>query len=388
MIKILGNNKDKFGFYQVGNYKTYSKVEAIEMHRRTGIHPHWNFNEFEFSNYNWTVEPTETLEELYARRAQQIRETYDHVVIFYSGGADSGNIVDSFVNNNIHFDEIATYAYWAADPDPDNYFNSEQLKVSYPRIKQLQDQGIKFKHREIDLSNIAADLLENNHYRFDRVYYGSSRWGISHLARGYIRDHVTDYQKLIEQGKKIAFVWGCDKPRLYKENNRYCIKFIDIIDGGISARTQLINREGEYDELFYWAPEAADIVCKQAHVLKRFFEKYKIYKEDKYYSDTLIDLPGLEFIFTNQNTEDGLTYRNLINTLIYPGFDCRMFSVGKPRGHIESHRDTVFNKDTNYRIQLDFIKSHISQLDPYWFSDSDDFNKGLKGCISPAYYLE
>jgi len=388
MIKILGNNKDKFGFYRVGNYRTYSKIEAIEMHTRTGIHPHWDFNEAEFSSYDWTVEPTESLEELYAKRAQQLREDYDYIVIFFSGGADSGNIVNSFVNNGIAFDELATYAYWAADPDPDSYFNSEQLKVSYPRIKQLHDQGVKFLHRVIDFSDIAANILEIDTHRLDRAYYGSGRWGISHLAKGYIREHVADYRRLIEQGKKVAFVWGCDKPRLYRENNRYCIKFLDVVDAGISSRTQIVNRDWEYDELFYWAPEAVDIVCKQGHILKRFFEKYKIYKEDKYYSDTLIDLPSLEFIFANQNTDDGLSYRNLINTLVYPGFSDRTFTIGKPQSLVTSQRDNVFNKDTGYRIQLDLLRAHLSKLNPYWLNDPNDIERGIKCSISPAYYLE
>jgi len=387
-MNILGNNKDKFGYYQVGDFKTYSKIESIELHKRTGHHPHWHFNEIEFSTYNWAVEPTETIEELYAKRAQQLRDNYDYIVIFYSGGADSSNIVNSFVNNNIQFDEIATYSFWQADQDPNNFFNSEQLQVSYPRIKQLQSQGVRFKHRAIDLSETAAKILTDNAYRLDRAYYGSARWGVSHLAKGYIRDIVPDYQKLIESGKKVVFVWGCDKPRLYKEDNRYCIKFIDVIDSGISCLTQLNNRESEYDELFYWAPEAADIVCKQGHILKRFFEKYKIYKEEKLHSDSIIDLPDIKTIFANRNTEDGMSYRNLVNTLIYPGFSDQTFTAGKPTSLITSLRDVVFNKDLQYNIQVDRLQSHLRSLDPYWLNDPMDIEKGIKMSISPAYFLE
>ena len=44
-MNSFDHNKDKFGYYLVGDFKTYSKVEAIELHKLTGIHPHWNFNE-------------------------------------------------------------------------------------------------------------------------------------------------------------------------------------------------------------------------------------------------------------------------------------------------------------------------------------------------------
>lgn len=387
-MKILGNNKDRFGFYQVGNHKTYSKIEAIELHKQTGYHPQWDFNQSTFSSYDWKIEPTETLEELYARRARQIRKDYDYIVIFYSGGADSANIIDTFVDNNIHFDEIATYNFWSADPDPTNFFNSEQIQVSYPRIKSLKEQGLNFYHRFIDLSDQAYQVLKDNHYRLNRAYYGTGRWGVSHIARGQLRDIIPDYRKMIEAGKKIVFVWGSEKPRLYMENNRYCIKFLDVIDSGISCLTQLLNRPWEYDELFYWAPEAVDIICKQGHILKRFFEKYKIYKEDKYYSDALIDIPGLEKIFANKDTEDGLSYRNLINTLIYPKFNPKTFTCGKVQSLVTSQRDNVFNRDPDLRIQLDRLKQHLSQLDPFWLNDPNNIERGVKASISPAYYLE
>lgn len=386
---ILGNNKDKFGYYQVGNFKTYSKIEAIELQKITGHFPEWIFNNDVFSKYNWAVEPTETLEELYARRAQQIRDTYDHVVLFYSGGADSGNIVDTFVKNNIHFDEIATYNYMSADPD-NTYFHSEQLAVSYPKIKQLQDQGLKFYHRAIDLSNIAFNIVTDPKYRLERGYYSASHWGISHLARSYIRETTPDYQKLAEQGKKIVFVFGSEKPRLYKNQDRYCIRFLDMVDACVSVRTMILGRENEYDELFYWAPEATDIVCKQGHILMNFFKKHDLYKEDTFYSDKIVDLPSIEDLFSNRFTEDGLgvSHRNLINMLIYPDFNPGMYTVGKPNSCINSKRDAIFNKDLEYRIQLERIIQHINTLDQSWWNDVDNIEKGLKLCISPPYFLE
>jgi len=384
----LGNDKDKFGFYQVGDFKTYSKVEGIELHRRTGIHPHWNFNELEYSSYNWAVEPSESLEQLYAKRARQLRDNYDYIVLFFSGGADSTNILDTFVDNNIPFDEVATYNYLSADADPDSYLNGEQIRVSYPKIKQLHAQGVKFIHRPIDLSDMTQTVLTDPKYKLERAYYGAAHWGTSHLTKSYIRDMVPEYRKLIDSGKRVVFVWGCDKPRLYKENNRYCIKFIDQIDAGISMRTQLINRDDEYDELFYWAPECTDIVCKQGHILKRFFERHKELKTDSAFSDQLVDFPELDQIFESKLTEDGLTYRNMLNMLVYPKFSPKTFSWGKPYCLITSQRERVFNKDTHYKAHLDLLKQHLSQLDAYWLNDPTEIEKGLKLCISPAYYLE
>jgi hypothetical protein len=385
-MNTLTQSKDKFGYYTVGNFKTYSKVEAIELHKITGIHPHWDFNEAEFSRHDWTKEPLESLEELYARRARQLRADYDHVVIFYSGGADSNNIVNTFIKNNLVIDEIATYTYYEAESNPNSFFNSELTKVAYPQIEKWQEQGVRFKHRDIDLSQITFNIVNDSHYDTNRAYYANHAFSNNNLARSYIRENEPDYQKLINQGKRLVFVWGTDKPRIYKENGRFCIKFLDVVDGSISNRTQLLNREWEHDELFYWAPEAADIVCKQGHILKRFIEKHNLFCNGNNYSDYRSE----EKISLHKDnpTDSELNFRNLINTLMYSEFDPGMFTVGKPYSRIESPRDTVFFKDIVFRKQLENLMSHLSQLDPYWLNDSNNIHKGLKLCISPAYYLE
>lgn len=384
---ILGNNKDKFGFYQVGEYKTYSKVDAIELHRRTGIHPHWNFNEDIFSNYDWTKEPPESLDDLYRRRAQQIRETYDHVVLVCSGGADSNNILDTFVNNNIKFEEVLTYHYAAADNNPQSCFQAELTNVLYPKLKKLKDQDVGFYHRDFDLSFIAQQILTSSEFRLNRGYLSGHWFSTAHVSKSYIRESIPDYVKLAELGKKIVFVWGSEKPRLFKENDRYCIRFLDVIDNAVNPRMQMLNRTYEYDELFYWAPESVDIICKQGHVLKKFFDRYDLFNQDLYYSDQKIQLPDVAEIFNNKNTNDGLSHRDLINTLIYTTWDTKTFSVGKGFSPIISINDCLWNGDTLFRQHMDLLIQHVATLPKYWWSDEQDPTKGIKLCISPAYYL-
>ena len=98
------SNKDRYGFYTVGDHKTYSKLEAIELSGKFKKPVEWKFNQVEFENFNWTVEPPGSLEFWYKQRAQEIRNKYDYIVIWYSGGADSHNVLMSFVRNNIFVD--------------------------------------------------------------------------------------------------------------------------------------------------------------------------------------------------------------------------------------------------------------------------------------------
>jgi hypothetical protein len=83
---------DKLGCYRVGDLKFYSKLQAIEYMQKTGVHLHWDFNEAVFSSYDWTMEPQETILELYRQRAQQLRDRYDYIALFWSGGADSETV--------------------------------------------------------------------------------------------------------------------------------------------------------------------------------------------------------------------------------------------------------------------------------------------------------
>jgi hypothetical protein len=101
---------DKLGFYTVNGKKFYGKIESIIHANESLSDIQWNFNKEIFNNINWKVEPETSLLEFYKQRAQQIREQYDYVVVMASGGADSTNVIYSFLKNGIHIDEVVLAA--------------------------------------------------------------------------------------------------------------------------------------------------------------------------------------------------------------------------------------------------------------------------------------
>ena len=44
---------------------------------------------------------------MYVERCNQLRDKYDYLVLHYSGGSDSHNILHTFLTNNIKLDEIS-----------------------------------------------------------------------------------------------------------------------------------------------------------------------------------------------------------------------------------------------------------------------------------------
>jgi hypothetical protein len=275
-------------------------------------------------------------------------------------------------------------------------------KVGWPKIKSLQDRGVKFKHRHIDLSDRVFQMLQDPTLRLNRAYYASTNFGSIHLNVTYMREQEPDYIRLTESDKKMVFVWGSDKPRIYYENKKFCLKFIDLVDNSVRARTQMLNRQNEYDELFYWAPEAVDIICKQGHILKNFFKRFRSFvsKSDGHNSNLSTNTVGPVKSYVNEHrgqlalpVELGYLHEfspmDLTNWLIYKNFDPRTwFTIGKPKTRLISPRETVFNSDPEINTHIRYLTESLSNIDRYWWNNPDTIVGGMKMCVSPGYFLE
>ena len=99
-------NADRLGYYLVGWKKFYNKTLALMESNKTGYEVKWVFNDDVYGKIDWTIPIEEPLLEIYKRRAQQLREKYDYLMLYFSGGADSAVILRTFVENNIFLDEI------------------------------------------------------------------------------------------------------------------------------------------------------------------------------------------------------------------------------------------------------------------------------------------
>ena len=99
------------GHYEVGAQRFFSKSVATLAGLQTGAPVRYNYNDAVFDRCDWTVEPEPqvSLNEFYRRRAQQLRDSYDYIVLQYSGGPDSQNVLDTFLDNGIKLDEVVNF---------------------------------------------------------------------------------------------------------------------------------------------------------------------------------------------------------------------------------------------------------------------------------------
>jgi len=335
-MNTASSKMDQFGFYQVGTEKFYSRLEAAELKESTGLPMTWNFNELKMSAQQWDVEPTETLEELYRQRAQQLRDQYDYLVLWFSGGADSTNILDSFVNNDIRLDEVASYVNYEATGDLYNALNGEVYNVAVPKIQEVRLKQPDIKHTLVDLARITIEHFTAKETKFDWIYHMNGYMNPNNASKGDTKLYNPEWRRMINEGKRVGFIHGIDKPRVNGLNGKYYYRFVDLIDQAVNANTQIMNRPWEFDELFYWTPNMPQLVIKQAHVLKRFLKQAT--PDTPYMTLQPMGLVS-KTIGTNMYwvTLDG------VNSLIYPNWKPVLYQ-GKPRSLIFSPRDEWFFK--------------------------------------------
>lgn len=366
-------NPDKFGYYQVGEFQTYSKIEAIELGRALGNPSVWHFNEEVFSKIDWTVEPTTDLWTMYKARARQIRDNYDYVVLFYSGGSDSHNMLTAWLDANCKVDEVASFWNYDGSKDRQSFLNAEVNNVVFPYIESLKKQTTDFKFRLIEISQFELDVV--NEFDADYAYLANRNFSPNNTAKTIIRKKIKDYRDIIASGKKLCFVWGIEKPVVMHDGARYYASFNDSLDSCVNPYVQSNYEQGWYDELFYWTPDMPLLPIKAAHVLRNFMAvNYDLtnYQDEK-----------MPHAF-NGVLQKYLTY-DAVKKAIYPYWDIATFCNGKAHSAIFSVRDQWF-LDSNlpdsskYRgIIYNVIKAASSE----WYD-----NQNIKIHAGARYYLE
>lgn len=271
----------KLGYYTVGNIEFDSKIKACLYAQTQNARVYWHFNDEVFEKYPWHIEPPESLDELYDRRTKQLRDTYDYIMISYSGGADSNNIVESFIRQGLHIDEIvvnttekASAKFNIADPnnkDPKYAQYAEHVLQTMPRLKEIEKRCPKTKITVLDLSDY---LLKSWLSAGDASWVLDKREGLNPLnVTRFNYLHFDEVRKKFDKTKKLGLILGVEKPRTFiHSNNKYYIRFTDRATNIITIENHIKDYDNAVVEYFYWAPESVDILCKQAYIIKRWLE--------------------------------------------------------------------------------------------------------------------
>lgn len=377
-------NKE-LGYYICDQKIFNSKIEACIYSTQNKKSLEWIFNDEVFSKYPWYIEPEETLDQLYDQRAREIREQNDYVIVSYSGGADSHNLLTSFIRQNLHVDEILVNVFeksnriYVKDPnikDNWNYAAEYSLQI-YPRLEEIKNQCPRTKITIVDMSDAVFDSLK----KADDASWVMDKKEVLNVSGVTRYNYVwfKDVKKKFDKDKKIVMVMGNDKPMTYIKDNKFYLTFLDSMANISMAQEHLSEHPNARAEMFYWSPNCTKMIAKQAHVVKRWLE----------HNPQMLPIwtPKSRIEFTKNN---GRYHHGILRTLIYTTWNNDWFQTGKGRSGWYNEIDTWFHrgyKDTNeYHIWLEGLKYVEKHASDYVYQDEYGMAAGLRGFFK-SYYV-
>jgi hypothetical protein len=390
------------GYYLVNGISYTDKITAILEAQKTLADISWNYYRDVFDKINWRIEPQLSLDSLYRIRAQQIRDKYDYVVVLVSGGADSTNMVKSFLNNNIHIDEIvASHAdsglsKWQWN-DKDKSINNTISETKYAQYPLLNEISVKYPNVKISIKDYFEDILN---FKSDEWLLKSGDWISPVNTKGKL-DKFKHIVNLAEQGKRIAVCWGLDKPNLRysKEGDIYAL----ITDKGVNvARPAFDIDYPNVDKvLFYWSPELPELIIKGAHEVAKYVHKKEnlwitnIIKEmGNFNTKTVPEIEQDSFgvpVVDNKPSSKG-EYQRAIVPCLYPTTWNNAFQCDKGNSSFMGLQNDWFyklHKDTMayQMIESDF-KNFYKNLNPKYLHPSRTGFKPLSQFYKLGHYKQ
>lgn len=272
-------SQPRIGYYICDGINFESKIRALLHSKATGKPVEWIFNDKVFKSFNWTVEPELDLEALYDKRARQLRDKYDYLILSYSGGADSHNALMAFVRQGLLIDEILVNTMETAsskfvDLDPNNK-SPENTPAEYqlqtvPRLKEIAWQIPKTKITVTDLTDHIFSSFEDAK---DASWVLTKKERINPVGTTrYNYLYFNEVRKNFDRNKKIALVMGIEKPKVQIVNGELFMTFLDRVVNTASVADHFWEYTNSSIEFFYWSPDCVPLMIKQGHVIKRWLE--------------------------------------------------------------------------------------------------------------------
>jgi hypothetical protein len=273
------------GFYLFKDKAYTDRIDIFErMKKENDYHSpiRFYFHDHVFKKFDWTVEPDVSLQSLYKLRAQQIREEYDYIILSFSGGSDSLEILHVFMENDIFLDEVQILHFEKAiskldfqdvvnDPDL-GYFAEYQLSA-LPALAQLRLKSPNTKINSIDISDRFMEEAAKGGFRREQTSTRTALINsptVLHTSL-HINNELFNETTLTKKSR-VALIVGNDKPVTRIRDNKMYFFFTDVC----YYNTKLMNTKEVdkiyYVEEFFWSPKAPLIPIKQTHVIKRVIE--------------------------------------------------------------------------------------------------------------------
>lgn len=293
------------GYYQVDGVLFRNKVKAILEAQKKELPITYHYNDEWWDAADWTKEPQDSLHDIYVQRARQLRDSYETLVLRYSGGADSYNILRTFIDNDIKLDYVVTNVmqdiiYQDFETHPGNV---ERLSISIPTLEKLKAQGADF---ELVISDISRFLLTIDSPEWIFHIDHAPRFTIAEIISSQAMKHEIYYP--IDK-PTTAVIMGIDKSLVHTQHSKiYTFQLPDFLPCHLDFHNNMAY------EPFYYTADMPALPIKQSHVIKNYL---KIHPE--------ISLTSVDSVYL----------KRFLVPLLYPKYF--HFSPGDPLPYWEPH---------------------------------------------------
>ena len=381
-------------YYKVNDIKFKYFTDAINHKRKLNnaqFEIEWEFNfENELKANDWNIEPHETLDQLYFKRAKELREKYDYIILYYSGGSDSHNVLMSFYNQGLHIDEIQTSIigianrYLTFDIDDPKSISAQNFEAEYElnvinKLKFIKTHMPKTKISIFDSSKFITKTIstldENNADSWINIWSGS----------GHISQHLKinifysiENKRLFENKTKICILTGADKPKIeYNEDGFLYFRFNDASFNWMNptAIKESDQYKRIYFEAFYWNKSTIRMLTKQLYTVKSFLSKNPNYI--KYWGSPKSSLDPLYAIKFSNNIRN--IQEPILRKILYTTWDNGFQTNKSFKSFYGGQYDTWFMKfiEDNFpekKFHIDKIIDNFSNIFP-----KDRYDNTLSG---------
>ena len=263
-------------YYQVGEFKTLSKVLALEKAGGDVSQVRFHWMDHVWSQMDMTQEPKPSWNDLLRIRAWQLRDRYSHVGLFYSGGWDSHTALMAFVNNKIPLDEILIY-------DKTSHIEDAELEDCYQSAQRIiNEHGLRTRITRVEVPwDYHAKIYQE--YQQDWIYLPGSHLCFNKTARVVQHEKQKELLdvKRAHRGSSACYIEAHDKPRVTLYNGRWSTFYVDAAMGAYMG-------SGDHSgaTLFYFSKDLPELHLKQVHMSVKYFE-YKLNTDTSFTPETI-----------------------------------------------------------------------------------------------------
>lgn len=368
--------QNKYGCWIVNNRAFLKKIEALEY---ASSNNHYDIS-FYYHNHVWesfdlNLLGKKSLVDLYRIRAQQLRDSYKYLVLHFSGGSDSYNILHTFLSNKIKLDEIVVK--WPKYPKEKKLYIPNSNDTSARNALSEWDfaidpilKRVSQMHPEIKINVIEYDqnLLEFNSTNvLENIVNKNTR--NNYTIASFFMVMNPDLFASTYQAETTAHIFGIEKPVLSYDEQGVYLHFLDHAFDLLA-----VNHELGIKEPFYWSADLPLLPMEQAFQAAMYIElnpqlKFSLINNSKNLSASR----GKRLLQIQNSLFKNVLYGHSWNPTT---FQVKKPNLDRSDWYFWMHEVKEFNNVKNKYLNI--VAEMSDNIDDFWMQDALNVNAGFK----------